>query len=471
MSTRIHHDLVIVGAGSGNSMITPEMDNWSIGMVEEGAFGGTCLNRGCIPTKMLVYPADLALQATQGHRLGVSTSFQDADWPAIRDRIFGRVDAISDGGKNYRLSVPNVTVYPARGVFTGPHAMRADDREFTADRFGLAVGARPMIPVGPGLDPTLGPVVPFHTSDTIMRVDELPRHLVIVGGGFIANELAHVFAALGSRVTVINRSGRLLGAQDRDVSDRYTASVSERYELLLGAQLDRVTTDSGDISVHLSDGRSATGDVLLVATGRVANGDLLAPALTGLLLGEHGTIIVDHHGRTSVPGIWSIGDANGRHMLKHMANGEARIVTHNLMHPTDLKSFEQRPAPSAVFAHPQIGTIGLTEQQARDSGSPFVAITHDYGGAAWGWAMEDTASFCKLIGDPDTGMLLGAHVIGSQASTLVSLLVQGMYLGNTIEQMAHDVVYIHPAPSEVIEQALLKLLDGFDTYRKNLQAR
>ena len=440
-------------------MITSDMDGWSIGLVEKGVFGGTCLNRGCIPTKMLVHPADLAHDAADASRYGLVTRFESADWVSIRDRVFGRIDPIAEGGKDYRMSLGNVTVYPDEGRFVGVRTMEADGRRFTADRIVIAAGARPMIPPIDGLDPSFGPVVDFHTSDDVMRIDALPRHLVILGGGFIANELAHVFGALGSRVTIINRSGRLLGAQDADVSARYTELAARRYELVLGAGLDRVTQSGETVTVHLNDGRTVSGDALLVATGRVGNADTLDLAATGLATGPMGTVGVDEFGRTAVEGIWAIGDINGRYMLKHMANGEARVVTHNLMHPDSLQSFEARPAPSAVFAQPQIATVGVSSANAP---AWSVAITHDYGGAAWGWALEDRTSFCKLIGDPATGLLLGAHIIGPQASTLVSLLVQGMYLGNTVEQMAHDVVYIHPAPSEVVEQALLKLLDAFE---------
>lgn len=456
-----HYDLVIVGAGSGNSMIVPEMDTWRIAMVEKGVFGGTCLNVGCIPTKMFVHAADVALDASDNERFGVTTQFQSADWPSIRDRVFGRIDPIAAGGERYRKSLDNVDVYQGTGSFTGVREMTVGDDRFTADRFVLANGARSRVVSIPGLDE-----VPFHTSDTVMRLDQLPRHLVILGGGFIASEFAHVFGSLGSKVTIVNRSHALLMAEDDEISARFTAELAKRFDVVLGAKITRAFREDGEeeavgVEIETATGtRRIVGDVLLVATGRVPNGDNLNPAATGLELGPMGEIPVDEYGRTAVPGIWAIGDVNGRHQLKHMANGEARIVTHNLLHPDHLQAFERRPAPHAVFSHPQVAGVGLTESQAAQLNDA-VVITHDYAGAAWGWALEDTTSFIKLIGDPTTGRLLGAHALGPQASTLVSLLVQGMYLDNTVEQMAKDVVYIHPAPSEVVEQALLKLLDAF----------
>ena len=458
-----HYDLVIVGAGSGNSIIGPEMDAWKIAIIEKDLFGGTCLNKGCIPTKMLVYPADLAHDAGHGDRFGVHTSVQSIDWPAIVQRIFGRIDPIAAGGEAYRRSLANVEIYRGEGHFVGVKEMEVDGVRLTADRFVLAAGARSMIPSVPGLDPALGPVVRYHTSDDVMRLAEFPRRLVILGGGFIAAEMAHIFGGLGSHVTIVNRGGALLKHEDHEISERFTEIASRRHEVRTGARLVSTSESETGVTVHfIRDGHaeSVEGDVLLVATGRIPNGALLHPHETALNLAASGAIEVDDHGRTNVEDIWALGDLNGRHQLKHMANGETRVVAHNLVHPNDLRSFESRPAPHAVFSSPPIGAIGMTEAEAKASGRRYVVIVNEYAGAAWGWALEDTTSFAKLIGDPATGLLLGAHIIGPNAPTLVSLLVQGMYLGNTIEQMARDVVYIHPAPSEVVEQSLLKLLDA-----------
>jgi mycothione reductase len=300
-----------------------------------------------------------------------------------------------------------------------------------------------------------------------MRIARLPEHLVIIGGGFIACELGHVFAALGSSVTVINRGHQLLRAEDHDVAHRFTELAAERFDLALGAHIDQVRMTATGISVELTcDGgpRSVDGDVLLVAAGRIPNSDQLRVEAGGITVDEMGNVMVDEFGRTSAPGVWALGDINGRHQLKHMANGEAKVIRHNVMHPGELRRYDQRPAPHAVFSSPQIGAVGLTEAQAQASGEPYCVITHGYGGAAYGWAMEDTTSFCKLIGDPRTRTVVGAHVIGPQASMLVQLLVQGMHLGNTADEMAVGQVWIHPALSEVVEQALLALMEAFDSW-------
>lgn len=457
------YDLVIIGTGSGNSIIGPEMDGMRIAIAERGVFGGTCLNRGCIPSKMLIYPADLALQTRTSERLGIRTSFEGADWQAIVQRIFGRIDPIAEGGRQYRHSLPHVDVYEHAAHFVGDRTIQVGDTVIRGEQVVIAAGARSFVPDVPGLD-----TVPFHTSDTIMRIARRPEHLVVLGGGFIAVEMAHVFEALGSKVTIVNRSHVLMRAEDHDVAARFTEVSAGRFDLVLGARLQRVESTATGVRVIVEvDGatRSIEGDELLVAAGRIANSDQLRVEAGGIEVDDAGNVKVDRFGRTTAPGVWALGDINGRHQLKHMANGEARAVRHNLMHPDDLREYDSRPAPHAVFSNPQIGAVGSTEAEAIASGEPYCAITHAYGDAAYGWAMEDTTGFCKLIGDPRTRRVVGAHVIGYQASMLVQLVVQGMHLGNTADEMALGQVWIHPALSEVVEQALLKLMDAFDDWQ------
>ena len=220
----------------------------------------------------------------------------------------------------------------------------------------------------------------------------------------------------------------------------------------------------GRFEEELGD-RTIEGDVLLVATGRIPNSDLLRVEHGGVATDARGNVTVDAYGRTSAPGVWALGDLNGRHQLKHMANGEARVVRHNLTHPDALHVLDPRPAPHAVFSSPQIAAVGLTEEQAKASGKPYCVAVQEYAGSAYGWAMEDTTSFCKLIGDPVTRRLLGAHVIGAQASLLVQPLVQGLHLGTSVDDLATGQVWIHPALAEVNEVALLKLVEAFDAWQ------
>lgn len=454
------YDLILIGTGSGNSIIGPEMDDMRIAIVERDKFGGTCTNRGCIPSKMLIYPADMADHAKHGAHLGIDTEFRGADWPGIVQRVFGRIDPIEASGRAYRKRLPNIDVYETEAHFVGERQIEVDGKVITGKQIVIAAGCRSFIPDFPGID-----TVHFHTSDDIMRIAQLPEHLIVLGGGFIAAELGHVFQALGSKVTIINRSSHLLRAEDDDISVRFTELMADRFDLALPATVKRVSKSAGGIVVDVDGSggsRSIEGDVLLVASGRIPNSDQLRVSAGGVALDSRGYVAVDGFGRTSAPGVWALGDINGRYQLKHMANGEAKVVRHNVMHPDDLREYDKRPAPHAVFGNPQIGSVGVTERDARASGQPFVTITHSYSDVAYGWAMEDTSGFCKLIGDPRTRQVIGAHIIGYQASALVQLLVQGIHLGNTADEMARGQVWVHPALPELVENALLKLMHAFD---------
>ena len=452
-----HHDLLILGGGSGNSVIGPEHDHWDIAIAEPWAFGGTCMNRGCIPSKMLVYPADVALAARHGAQLGLRTSTERADWPAIRDRIFGRIDPIAEAGLAYRESLDNLTVYRHSARFTGERTVDLDGTKVTADRIVLAMGARTSLPTIDGLD-----AVDFRTSDDIMRIDVLPEHLVIVGGGFIAVEMAHVFDGLGSRVTIVHRGDLLLRGADTDVRRRLTKTYADRLDLRLettvtGVKQANREAVSETFHLELSDGTTLDADQLLVATGRIPNGDLATVDLGGIAIDDQGYVTTDDQLRTSADGVWALGDVTNPIQLKHTANAEARLVAHNLAHPGESRSIDRRFVPHAVFGHPQIGSVGPTEQNLIDGGQPYLVATREYAATAYGWAMEDTTGFAKLLADPETRLLLGAHIVGPQAPTLVQQLIQGMVAGQTVDEMAHGQLWIHPAMPELVEQALLAL--------------
>ncbi|MET0998296.1 MAG: mycothione reductase [Marmoricola sp.] len=450
-----HYDLAVIGTGSGNSIVDERFADWRVAIIEDNLFGGTCLNVGCIPTKMFVYPADLARDARHAPELGVHASYAGADWPAIRDRIFGRIDPIAADGKRYREGLPNVDVYSSHATFVDDHTLAmASGEQLTASQIVIAAGSRVDVAPVPGLDD-----VTFHTSDTVMRLESLPQRMTIIGGGYVAAEFAHVFSSLGTEVTQVERGPLLLRAQDTDVARTFTEIAGRQWDLRLETQATGVKEQDGTITVSLSDGTDVQADVLLMATGRVGNADRLALENTSIASSE-GQITVDEHQRTSVEGVWALGDVSNDFRLKHVANLEARTVQHNLLNPDDLVASDHRFVPSAVFTSPQIATVGITEQQAQEQGIAHVTATHDYADIAYGWAMESAPGeqFVKLIGTPDGGRILGAHIIGPQASLLIQPLIQAMSLGNDPAQMARGQYWIHPAMAEVVENALLKLI-------------
>lgn len=453
-----HFDLCIIGSGSGNSIPDDRFAGARIALVERGTFGGTCLNVGCIPTKMFVRPADVAASARQATRLGVDLELAGVRWTDMRDRIFGRIDPISRGGEQWRASNPNLTLYRGQASFTGVSTLDTGTGEtITADQFVLAAGSRVRLPDIPGLAG-----VPAQTSDTVMRVEALPESLVILGGGYVAAEFAHVFSAFGTRVTIVNRADALLRQEDEEVSRRFTEEMSRRVDVRLDRRVDRVeAADRGGVAVYSIGAddvkETVVADMLLVATGRVPNSDTLNLGATGVEVDEQGYVVVDEFQRTTADGIFALGDVSSRLQLKHVANQDARVVGHNLLHPGDMIRSDHRFVPHAVFSDPEVASVGLTEQAARAQGVNYVTAIQDYSSTAYGWAMEDRGHFVKLLADPATGQLLGAHLLGPEAPTLIQPLIQAMSFAQPAHEIARGQYWIHPALTEVVENALLAL--------------
>jgi mycothione reductase len=455
-----HFALAVIGAGSGNAVIPSDPADGPVALIESGAFGGTCINRGCIPSKILAHTADVARTVREAATFGIGAELTGIDWPAIRDRTFAKVDKVASEGRRGREESGRVRLISGRARFTGPHELIIDDRTaISADRIVLATGATPVIP------PVIADSgVPFETSDTVMRIDKLPETMVIVGGSYIGVEFAHIFSSFGVTVRLVNQGERLLEAFDTDIADRFTALGRNRWDVHLSAEITGVSTGGGGtgtgVALTLRDGTTVTGDLLLVAAGREPDTGDLDLDQAGVRLREDGRIEVDEFGRTTAGHIWSLGDASSPYELKHVANAEARAVRHNLAHPDDLRPFPHDWVPAAVFSEPQVATVGARQQDLAGQ-RRYVQATREYRDVAYGWALQDTSGFCRIYADPASGELLGAHIIGDQASLLIQPLVQAAATGLRVPEMASGQYWIHPALSEVVENALLALpLDG-----------
>ncbi|MDO5083213.1 mycothione reductase [Arachnia propionica] len=457
-----HFDVAVIGSGSGNTIINERLAHLEVALIEENpVFGGTCLNRGCIPTKMFVTTSEAATFPARARRLGVDLELKGVSWPEVRDRIFGRIDPVSESGKEWRRRGSGVTLFEGRAEFVDPHTLRIGDVSISADQIVIATGSRPRpldVAVPPGLEGLI------HTSDDVMRLEELPRRLVVVGGGYVACELAQVFAGLGSQVTQLNRSEVLLRGQDREVAEAFTVEHAKRVNLILNQRVSEIVEGPDQAAIVVTVDRNGVeyeypADAVLVATGRIRNSELNLEA-AGVDVDEHGQVRVDRHQRTSQPHIWALGDVSTGQMLKHVANAEARTVAQNLLvGDGELAATDHRYVPSAVFTDPQIASVGATEEQLRDWGAPYVVARHDFADVAYGWALEDEGQhFVKLLADPRTWHLLGAHIIGPDAALLIQPLIQAMSFGLTVPEMARGQYWIHPALTEVVENALLDLL-------------
>lgn len=438
-------------------MVDERFADWDVAIVEPRRLGGTCLNVGCIPTKMLVQTAEVATQARGADRFGIDVDGAvTARWPQVRDRIFDRIDARAENGYLARTTRhPNITMYTGHARFTGPKSVAvtgADGEvtEISGDQIVIAVGGRPRVP-----EPFVRGEVPYDTSDTVMRLDQLPRRLAIVGGGYIAAEFAHVFSGLGCEVTIIARGTALLTHHDREISELFTGIAREQWDVRLGRTVTAAAGVLGDITLTCDDGSTVDCDRVLLAVGRDPNTEALDLARAGVETWPDGRVRTDSFLRTTAPSVYAIGDVTSPHALKHVANREARTLAHNLTRPDQPIEIDRSAVPSAVFSRPQIASVGLTEEQVRADGRPYVAHSCEYSAVAYGWALEDTTGRCKVIADPATGLLLGAHLIGPQASTLIGQLVQAMVFETPVGELARRQFWIHPALSEVVENALL----------------
>jgi mycothione reductase len=444
-------DLIVIGSGSGLDVSSEAAGRGlSVAVVEHGPFGGTCLNRGCIPSKMLIHSADVMETIRRADLFGITVQVSAVDWDAIVKRVARTIDddaqAIEEGNRQQ----PNITVFKGTGRFVGHKVLEVGNERIAAETIVIAAGTRPRVLDIDGLTD-----VPFITSDEALRLPRQPRRLAIVGGGYIAAELAHFFGALGTEVTIVHRGPRLLRLEDDDVSARFTEVYQRRFAVLLNTVVRRAYRDGEEIELEVaSDGqeRALRADALLLAVGRVPNSDLLDVTQTGVAVDERGFIKVDAYLETDVPGVWALGDIVGRYLLKHSANLEAEHVAHNIFNPENRVPVDYHAMPHAIFSSPQVASVGLTERQASEQGLHYVASTYRYYDTAYGSSIEDRDGFVKVVAQRETGEILGCHIIGSEASILIQEVANAIRMRLTTDAIIQSI-YVHPALPEVVQGA------------------
>ncbi len=452
-------DLIVIGAGSGTTVSAAVADaGWKVAVIDSGPFGGTCLNRGCIPSKMLVHVADVARTIRHADRFGIQASIERIDWPAIVERVFEDIDRDAAQIEAGNRDAPNITVFKGEARFDGdPHRISVDGQTIEGKQVVIAAGSRPTMPPIPGLEQ-----ITVHTSDDVMRLERQPRRLAIVGGGFVTAELGHFFRELGTEVTLLVRGDRMLAEEDDDISARFTEVYQRRFDVRLKTEIAQAAQDGDDAVLTLAgDGVDGEGaelrvDAVLMATGRQPNTDTLHAAEVGIDLDQAGFVKTDEHLRTSVEGVWALGDIVGEYLLKHSANMEAAYVAHNLLNPNEQAAVDYHAMPHAVFASPQIGSVGLTERELKASGQPYVVGSYDYNDTAYGASIEDNDGFVKVLADPETREMLGVHILGSDASILVQGPATLMRSRSKVD-VIQRAIFVHPALPEVIQRAVGQL--------------
>jgi len=450
-------DLIVIGSGAGmNVAANAAAHGRSVAVVDRGPLGGTCLNRGCIPTKVMLYPAEVVRIIEEAKAVGVHAHVDKIDFGHVMKRTWDIVLEGRHGMEEGLAHSDQVKFYNLDGAFVSDHTLQVGKELISAPTIVIASGARPLIPPIKGLDD-----VGYHTSDTIFDIQEPPRSLVIVGGGFIAAEFAHFFSAMGTEVTIVGRNPRLLPTEEPAISALLAKKMSAYCQVHTGWEAQRAEACDG-LKVVVAKSRSGgetrpfAAQEILVAAGRRSNSDILRPEKTGVQTDEQGWIMVDEYLRTTKEGIWALGDALGRHMFRHTANYHSQLVWGNAfghhLHPVD-----EHAVPRAVFTHPEVASVGLTEAQAKEEHDILVGISR-YPDVAKGYAMAEEDGFAKVIVDEESNAILGAHIIGPHAAMLLQPLV---YLMNTEENSFWALARaqtIHPALSEVVVTAFGNLV-------------
>jgi glutathione reductase (NADPH) len=434
-------DLFVIGAGSGGVRASRIAAGHGarVAVAEEYRVGGTCVIRGCVPKKLLVYGAHFAEDLVDAGRFGWQISGKAFDWVTLRDNVLGEVDRLNGLYQN-TLDSNKVTTLLGRATFIDPHTVAVDGTHYTARHILIATGARPFIPDVPGAE--LG-----ITSNEVFHLPALPRRIVIAGGGYIANEFAGIFHELGVDVTLINRSETILRGWEPALADRLlTISMAKGINFKLNCRLDRLEKHGEAITVHFTDGKSLETDCFLWAVGRLPNIEGLGIDVAGVALNPGGAIAVDTDSQTNVPHIHAVGDVTDRVQLTPIAIREGHAVADRLFGSRKWQ-VDYTAIPSAVFSNPPLGSVGLTEAQARNKYGSVRIFTSDFRPMRNVLAGRNERALYKLIVDEASDKVVGAHMIGPDAPEILQAVAIAIRAGLTKAQF-DDTVALHPTMSE-----------------------
>lgn len=457
------YNLISIGTGSAMDIVDAIIrgnSNVKVAVVDKDEPGGICLTRGCIPSKILLYSAELVRTVERVKEFGIEADIRNINFDAVmarmRSLIGNDINMIREGLSHSK----NVDYYHAAAEFVAPYTLKVGNETISSKMIFLCTGSRPAIPPIKGLDKTS-----YYTSDTILKINRLPESFAIIGGGYIAAEYGHFLSAMGSKVTIVGRNPRFIPEEEPEISLLAKKELQKHLTIITSHEVRRVESDSSGekklIAANIETGKETeiSAGELFVASGRSPNTDILHPERGGVKTDEKGWIVVNEYLETSQPNIWALGDADGKYPFKHVANYEARVVYYNAVLKQKVKA-DYHAVPHAVFTHPEIASVGLEEEEALQTyGKDRVLIgIQRYQDTAKGEAMSVKDYFVKVIVEEDTMKILGAHIIGPYASVLIQEIVNLMY---TPEQSAEPLVrgmHIHPALSEVVERAFGSLM-------------
>ena len=459
-------DLIVIGSGSGldvaNAAATEK--GFKVAIIEKDKLGGTCLNRGCIPSKLLIHSADIIEIIKKAHVFGITVKDYTIDFQQIVNRVNKIVNTDSNEIKKGLQSSKNLQLLIQECKFIGKKKILiANDKITTSDTILIASGTRPNIPKIKGLKN-----VEYITSNEALSLKQQPKSLTIIGGGYIACELAHFFGSLGTKINIIQRNDLLIPNEDTDISTRVTDIFSKKYNIYLGYNAELVFYDSKDknglnktkiINViaknKFGNYVKVSSDQLLIAIGRIPNSDLLNIEKSGVKMNERGFIVVDEYLETNIKGIFALGDIVGKYQFKHNANNEAQYAYNNIVHPDKKIPVNYTAMPHAIFTNPQIAAVGYTEQQLTKEKIEYEKSIYPYIQTGMGQVIEDKEGFVKFLIDKRNRTILGCHIMGTDASILIHEVLVAMRIGKDEGKIDNitRTIHIHPSLSEVISKA------------------
>ena len=445
------YDVVVVGSGSGMLIVDEAVEHGlKVALVDSGPLGGTCLNTGCIPSKMLIYPADRLVEIRQSQKLGITAGVRGVDFRAIMQRMRQSIKASQEHLRQTVTQAKTLDFYEGEARFVGEYAIEVNGQQIEGESIFLASGSRTFIPPLTGLDG-----VDYLTNESVLQLDEPPQSLIIIGGGYIGVEYGHFFAAMGTRVTILEMMEHLVPVEEPEIYGLLERQLSQRMEVHTSTRAGEIRQEPDGVSVTVTGGdgkeKQLRAQRLMVAVGRRSNADRLVVERGGIETDKRGFIKTDGLLQTNMQNIFAVGDANGKFMFTHVANREALVAANNFFRGTGLE-MDYSTIPHAVYTHPQIAAVGLTEEQARKDFEVSVA-TVKYFDVAKGEAMVEREGFAKAIAERGSERLLGFHIIGPCAPLLIQEVVNAMTSGGHTAQI-NEGLHIHPALSELIQNTV-----------------